>query len=114
MTLHIYHPNTNTWESPNIPVDWSNVPAPGTTGKAYVRHAVVFDPNQNVLVFLGGTDDNGASGHFYMFLYRYPAGSPTTPTLSVSPSSLSFSGAVGGSNPVNQNLSVSNVGGGTL
>ncbi len=39
---------------------------------------------------------------------------PTTPVLSVSPQSLSFSAAVGGSNPTPATINVTNSGGGTL
>jgi glucose/arabinose dehydrogenase len=39
---------------------------------------------------------------------------PPGPALSVTPSSLAFSGTAGGANPPNQNLSVANTGGGTL
>jgi hypothetical protein len=38
----------------------------------------------------------------------------TTPTISLSPTSLSFSATAGGSNPASQNVTVSNSGGGTL
>jgi hypothetical protein len=38
----------------------------------------------------------------------------SSPTISLSPNSLSFSGTVGGSNPAAQNVTVSNSGGGTL
>ncbi len=41
-------------------------------------------------------------------------GSESSPTISLSPNSLSFSGTVGGSNPASQNVTVSNSGGGTL
>lgn len=39
---------------------------------------------------------------------------PPSPTISVSPSSLSFSATQGGANPANQTISISNSGGGTL
>jgi uncharacterized membrane protein len=41
-------------------------------------------------------------------------GSSSSPTISLSPNSLSFSGTVGGSNPAAQDVTVSNSGGGTL
>ncbi|MEK7542611.1 MAG: malectin domain-containing carbohydrate-binding protein [Patescibacteria group bacterium] len=40
--------------------------------------------------------------------------SPSTPTLNVSPTTLTFSGVQGGSNPANQSITVSNTGGGTM
>ncbi len=39
---------------------------------------------------------------------------PVPPTIGLSPSSLSFTGAQGGANPANQTLSVTNTGGGTM
>jgi hypothetical protein len=66
-TLHVYQPATGVWESPPIRVDWSNVPAPAPDGMPHVRHALVFDPHQNVLVLLGTTDPANP----YMYLYRY-------------------------------------------
>ncbi|WP_394833303.1 S8 family serine peptidase [Pendulispora rubella] len=51
---------------------------------------------------------------FALVLYNATAGTPTEPTIGVSPSSLSFSGTVGGANPANQNVSITNTGGGTL
>ena len=42
------------------------------------------------------------------------SGAPPAPTLTTSPSSLSFSGTAGGSSPAAQTINVSNTGGGTL
>lgn len=50
---------------------------------------------------------------FALVVYNAGAGS-SSPTIGVSPSSLSFSGTVGGSNPASQSLSITNTGGGTL
>ena len=62
-TLHIYHPDTNTWEM-DVPI---NQPQ-GITVRG--RHAI-FDPQQNVLLLMGVP--NGAVP--YLFLYRYGNGS---------------------------------------
>lgn len=50
---------------------------------------------------------------FALVVYN-AAASSGSPTIGVSPSSLSFSATVGGSNPANQSLSITNTGGGTL
>ena len=51
---------------------------------------------------------------FALVIYNATAGSATSPTIGVSPSSFSFSATAGGANPANQSLSITNVGGGTL
>jgi hypothetical protein len=73
--LHVYHPDTQSWETPSVPVDPSGA-------SPYVRHAMVFDPSNNVTAFLGNTD---ASNRF-IYLYRYKEGTaqndpkPSAPT----------------------------------
>lgn len=76
--LHIYHPDTGTWETPVITTD-----PPGLQPR--VNHAIVFDPYQNVLAFLGNRDDTEP----YDFIYRYKNGSASpsatpAPTLNLS------------------------------
>jgi hypothetical protein len=56
----------------------------------------------------------GASTPWSMATVVFKSGTPTPPSLSVSPTSLSFSGTAGGANPAAKTLSVSNAGGGTL
>lgn len=51
---------------------------------------------------------------FALLVYNAVAGTPTQPTISASPGSLSFSATVGGANPANQTISITNSGGGTL
>ena len=51
---------------------------------------------------------------FALVVYNATSGGTPTPTIGVSPSSLSFSATVGGANPANQSLNISNTGGGTL
>ena len=51
---------------------------------------------------------------FALIIYNATANAPTAPTIGVSPSSLSFSATVGGNNPANQTISLTNVGAGTL
>ncbi|MFL6274634.1 MAG: S8 family serine peptidase [Blastocatellia bacterium] len=51
---------------------------------------------------------------FALVAYNGNSGSPTNPTIGVSPSSMSFSATAGGANPASQSLSISNTGGGTL
>ncbi|MFN8004310.1 MAG: S8 family serine peptidase [Acidobacteriota bacterium] len=51
---------------------------------------------------------------FALVVYNGSSAPPTTPTIGVSPTSLSFSGAAGGANPANQTISITNTGGGTL
>jgi PKD repeat protein/glucose/arabinose dehydrogenase len=59
----------------------------------------------------GGTYTDGpVSG----YAFGSPAGPPPPPNLSVSPTSLSFSGTVGAANPAARTVSVANTGGGTL
>ncbi len=51
---------------------------------------------------------------FALVIYNANTTVPTTPTIGVSPSSLGFTATVGGANPTNQTLSITNTGGGTL
>jgi hypothetical protein len=51
---------------------------------------------------------------FALVIYNATAGAPTSPTIGVSPTSLSFTATAGGSNPANQTVSITNTGGGTL
>ncbi len=51
---------------------------------------------------------------FALVIYNGSAGAPTQPTIGVSPGSLSFTATVGGANPANQSISITNTGGGTL
>jgi glucose/arabinose dehydrogenase/PKD repeat protein len=48
------------------------------------------------------------------YAFGSPAGPPPPPNLSVSPTSLSFSGTAGAANPAARTISVANTGGGTL
>ena len=57
--FHIYHPDRKQWES--MPVVTS---PPGARLRA---RAVVFDPDENVTMLLGGLEP----GNPYLFLYRY-------------------------------------------
>jgi hypothetical protein len=57
--FHIYHPDRKQWES--VPVVTS---PPGVRLRA---RAVVFDPDENVTMLLGGLEP----GNPYLFLYRY-------------------------------------------
>lgn len=75
-TIHIYHPDNAKWESPSTVIDASYAPGFPTGLRPWVRHAMVFDPYQNVLVLLGNTDiDSIPGGNPYMYLYRYANGS---------------------------------------
>ena len=59
----------------------------------------------------GGTYSDGpVSG----YIFGAPAGPPPAPNLSVSPTSLSFSGTAGAANPAARTVAVANTGGGTL
>src|SRR5262249_3070903 len=51
---------------------------------------------------------------FALVVYNATTGGTTSPTIGVSPSSLSFTATAGGANPANQSLSITNTGGGTL
>jgi subtilase family protein/BACON domain-containing protein len=51
---------------------------------------------------------------FALVIYNANTGTPTQPTIGVSPTSMSFTATAGGSNPANQSLSITNTGGGTL
>ncbi|MCS6885943.1 MAG: S8 family serine peptidase [Acidobacteriota bacterium] len=51
---------------------------------------------------------------FALVIYNANTGTSASPTIGVSPSSLSFSATAGGSNPASQTLSITNTGGGTL
>jgi glucose/arabinose dehydrogenase/PKD repeat protein len=69
------------------------------------------------LTQLPGTWVTGAiygDGPVSGYLFGAPAGPPPPPNLSVSPTSLSFSGGVGAPNPASKTVAVSNTGGGTL
>jgi hypothetical protein len=61
--LHVYHPDTNTWE-----VD---KPIRQPQGDPVVGVNVVFDPGQNALLVMGSPTFNSP----YFFLYRYDNGS---------------------------------------
>ncbi|OHA83365.1 MAG: hypothetical protein A2937_03500 [Candidatus Yonathbacteria bacterium RIFCSPLOWO2_01_FULL_47_33b] len=75
-TLHIYHPDTNTWESPAI------VSSPlGIT--PHTRHGMAFDPYQNVLVLFGHNDEVNIDP--YMYLYRYASGGNAQYTVTTTP-----------------------------
>lgn len=78
--FHVYHPNTNQWETPAInTVDYNGNPI---ALKPDVAHSMVFDPNANVVAFLGSRD----KANPMMYLYRYGDGngsnnpSPSAPT----------------------------------
>ena len=51
---------------------------------------------------------------FALIVYNGNTSTSTNPTIGVSPTSLSFSATVGGSNPANQTVNITNTGGGTL
>lgn len=51
---------------------------------------------------------------FALVVYNATASVPTNPTISVNPSSMSFSGTAGGANPAAQTLNITNSGAGTL
>jgi hypothetical protein len=74
--LHVYHPTTRTWETRPVVTD-----PPGL--RPEVRHAIVFDPHQNVMAFLGNTNPNNN----YIYLYRYANGSgdTTAPAVPANP-----------------------------
>jgi hypothetical protein len=63
-----------------------------------------------------GVPGNGDSTDqdFALVVYNATTGGGASPTIGVSPSSMSFSATAGGSNPANQTLNISNTGGGTL
>jgi len=51
---------------------------------------------------------------FALVAYNANGSVSTTPTIGVSPTSLSFTATAGGANPANQTISITNTGGGTL
>jgi hypothetical protein len=51
---------------------------------------------------------------FALVVYNGQAGAPSSPTIGVSPSSLSFTATVGGADPANQTINITNTGAGTL
>lgn len=51
---------------------------------------------------------------FALVVYNGTTGGSPSPTIGVSPSSLSFTATAGGANPANQSISITNTGGGTL
>ncbi len=51
---------------------------------------------------------------FALVIYNANTGTSTSPTIGVSPSSMTFTATAGGSNPAAQTLNISNTGGGTL
>ncbi|HET7904445.1 MAG TPA: hypothetical protein VFM17_07785 [Candidatus Eisenbacteria bacterium] len=71
--LHVYHPDTNTWEV--------NKPIYQPEGSTVFGNNVVFDPVQNVLMAMGSTTD----GTPYFYLYRYANGGPPPPPDLVPP-----------------------------
>ena len=74
--LHAYHPTSETWETPPIVTD-----PPGS--RPVVRHAMVFDPSQNVMAMLGNT-----LGVNHIFFYRYGNGAGPDTTPPATPSTL--------------------------
>lgn len=69
--MNVYHPETNTWEE-NItdytPVDSTGAPM---VGSVVFGRVSVFDPNQNVVILVGG---NNCTPDPYIWLYRYGNG----------------------------------------
>ena len=57
---------------------------------------------------------SGATNSPQSYTVAFTVNPVSSPTISLSPTSLSFSATVGGSNPSSQNVTVSNSGGGTL
>jgi hypothetical protein len=57
---------------------------------------------------------SGATNSPQSYTVAFTVNPVSSPTISLSPTSLSFSANVGGSNPASQNVTVSNSGGGTL
>jgi len=56
--FYAYHPNTNTWET---------LPITHPDGYMVRGRAIVYDPDQNILLINGGT----SPANPYLFLYRY-------------------------------------------
>jgi hypothetical protein len=86
-TIHIYKPSSRTWESPTVVTD-----PPGQ--RPWVRHAMVFDPYQNVLALMGHTESGSK-----IWLYRYAQGSTSSPPPSsdTTKPTVSVTSPVGGS-----------------
>jgi hypothetical protein len=74
--LHVYHPDTNSWE---------DRPVYQPDGDAVVGVNVVFDPYQNVLLVMGSPTYYGA-GYFHLYRYGNGTGGPPPPPDTVSPS----------------------------
>jgi hypothetical protein len=75
--IHVYHPDTDTWESPPVVTEPSGL-------SPYVRHGMVFDPSNNVLVMLGNNDPSNP----YIYLYRYQEGAVPSDPSPAAPSNL--------------------------
>ena len=90
-----------------------------TTGLGPAWHYSVPCPSAGACAGSGAGD--GVPGNadttdqdFALVVYNANGSVSTTPTIGVSPTSLSFTATVGGSNPANQTLSITNTGSGTL
>ncbi|MGH9847153.1 MAG: BACON domain-containing protein, partial [Blastocatellia bacterium] len=77
--------------------------------------------NFSVTVRAANIAGDGVSGNadttdqdFALVVYNANTGGVASPTIGVSPSSLSFTATAGGANPANQVINISNTGGGTL
>jgi len=79
LKLHIYHPDTNTWEENILTQKPANNGLPG--GPQLYGNGVVYDPYQNVLMIIGGVNTDTP----YLFLYRYGPGTSGTPLDTVPP-----------------------------
>lgn len=78
--LHAYKPSTNTWEvQKSMTTQPAGITVRGNSG--------VFDPDQNVLIFYGGS----GTPNPYLFLYRYGTGSGSDLTPPAAPTGLRVS-----------------------
>jgi glucose/arabinose dehydrogenase len=83
----------------------------GATGGAEQGSA---SSSLNALPATWATGPVWSDGPLSAYVLGVPPGPPPPPSLSVTPSSLSFSGISGGASPAAKTLAVSNTGGGTL
>jgi len=115
-TLNITNPNTQyTNPSTQNGITYVTQTSGGTSIRTYLVQWVAPNPGVGkVRFYAAGLASNNAGGATGDDTYTTFAESDQASTISRTPPSMTFSATAGGSNPANQTLQISNVGGSTL
>ena len=104
-----FTPQNYSGESEAVSVAYNDTYNGGRSNQTYHLYGYSFALNSSKTVKSVTLPNDARVGVLAMTLVA-----PSTPTISLSPTSLTFSATAGGSNPSSQNVTVSNSGGGTL